>query len=104
MLDVDAETQTQAFDNLYIGNWMILKYQIGTRKLKQKTLLEKIIWVSLLQLPDGAILATLDVCSLNSNILQEEGIEVVCQYYQEHYQWKTPIANQSLGDLMRLIL
>lgn len=65
---------------------MILKYQIGTRKLKQKTLLEKIIWVSLLQLPDGAILATLDVCSLNSNILQEEGIEVVCQYYQEHYQ------------------
>ena len=41
LLDVDAETQTQAFDNLYIGNWMILKYQIGTRKLKQKALIDK---------------------------------------------------------------
>ncbi|XP_068711498.1 uncharacterized protein [Montipora foliosa] len=55
-------------------------------------------------LPDGAVLATLDVCSLYTNIPQEEGIEVVCQYYQEHYQSKTPIPKQSLGDLMRLIL
>ena len=55
-------------------------------------------------LPDGAVLATLDVSSLYTNIPQEEGIEVVCQYYQEHYQSKTPIPKQSLGDLMRLIL
>ena len=55
-------------------------------------------------LPDGAVLATLDVYSLYTNIPQEEGIEVVCQYYQEHYQSKTPIPKQSLGDLMRLIL
>ena len=55
-------------------------------------------------LPDGAVLATFDICSLYTNIPQEEGIEVVCQYYQEHYQSKTPIPTQSLGDLMRLIL
>ncbi|XP_015749064.1 PREDICTED: uncharacterized protein LOC107328833 [Acropora digitifera] len=55
-------------------------------------------------LPDGAVLATFDVCSLYTNIPQEEGIEVVCQYYQEHYQSKTPIPTQSLGELMRLIL
>jgi len=55
-------------------------------------------------LPDGALLATLNVCSIYTNIPQEEGIEVVGQYYQEHYQSKTPISTQSLGDLMRLIL
>ena len=55
-------------------------------------------------LPDGAVLPTLDVCSLYTNNPQEEGIDVVGQYYQEHYQSKTPIPTQSLGDLMRLIL
>ena len=55
-------------------------------------------------LPDGAVLATLDVCSLYTKIPQGEGIEVVGQHYQEHYQSKTPISTQSLGDLMRLIL
>ena len=51
-------------------------------------------------LPDGAVLATLDVCTLYTNIPQEEGIKVVCQYYLEHYQSKTPVPKQSLGDLM----
>ena len=40
-------------------------------------------------LPDGAILATLNVCLLYGNIPQEEGIEVVCQFYQGDYQSKT---------------
>ena len=39
-------------------------------------------------LPDGVVLATLDVCLLYSSIPNEEGIEVVCQYYQGHYQSK----------------
>jgi len=55
-------------------------------------------------LPDGAVLATFDVSSLYTNIPQEEGIEVVCLYYQKHYQSRTPIPTQLLGDLMRLIL
>ena len=52
--------------------------------------------------PEAAILATLDVCS--SNIPQEVGIEIVCHFYEEHYQPTLPIPTQFLGDLMRLIL
>ena len=55
-------------------------------------------------LPDGAVLAALDVSSLYINIPQKEGIKVVFQYYQGHYQSKTPILTPSLRDLMRLIL
>ena len=57
-------------------------------------------------LPQAAILATLDVCLLYTNIPQEEGIEIVCHFYEEHYhQSILPIPTQFLGDLiMRLIL
>ena len=55
-------------------------------------------------LPENAVLVTLDVCSLYTNIPQEEGISVVCQYHEEHYQSKPPIPTSFLGDLMRLIL
>ena len=55
-------------------------------------------------LPDNATLVSLDVCSLYTNIPQEEGIHVVCQYYEEHYQSKQPIPATHLGELMRLIL
>ena len=41
---------------------------------------------------------------LYTNIPQEEGINVVCQYYEEHYQSKQPIPATHLGELMRLIL
>ena len=57
-------------------------------------------------LPEAAILATLDVCLLYTNIPQEEGIEIVCHFYEEHYhQSILPIPTQFLGDLiMQLIL
>ena len=55
-------------------------------------------------IPDNAIIATLDVCSLYTNIPQEEGIKVVCQYYNDHYQPNPPIPTSTLGDLMKLIL
>ena len=57
-------------------------------------------------LPEAAILATLDVCLLYTNIPQEEGIDIVCHFYEEHYhQSILPIPTQFLGDLiMRLIL
>ena len=40
---------------------------------------------------EAAILATLDVCPLYTNIPQEEGIEIVCRFYEEHYQPVLPI-------------
>ena len=54
---------------------------------------------------EAAILATVAVCSLwCTNIPHEEGIEIVCRFYEEHYQSNLPIPTQFLGDLMRLIL
>ena len=44
------------------------------------------------------------MCSLYTYIPQEEGINVVCQYYEEHYQSKQPIPATHLGELMRLVL
>ena len=40
-------------------------------------------------LSEAAILATLDVCSLCTKIPHEEGNEVVCRFYEEHYQSKS---------------
>ena len=50
------------------------------------------------------ILATLDVSSLYTNIPQEEGINIVCRYYEEHYEQKFPIPTSDLRELTRLIL
>ena len=56
------------------------------------------------QIPNNVVLATLDVCSLYTNIPQEEGIDVVCRYYEDHYEQKLPIPTSDLQELMRLIL
>ena len=56
------------------------------------------------QIPDNVILATFDAGSLYTNIPQEEGIEIVCLYYEDHYEQKLPIPTNDLRELMRLIL
>ena len=42
-------------------------------------------------LPEAAILATLDVRPLYTNIFQQEEIQIVCRFYEEHYQPFLPI-------------
>ena len=44
------------------------------------------------------------MCCLCPSISQEEGIDIVCHHYEEHYQSKLPILTSYLGDLMRVIL
>ena len=56
------------------------------------------------QIPDNVVLATPYVSSLYTNIPQEEGIDVVCRYYEDHYEQKLPIPTSDLRELMRLIL
>ena len=64
-----------------------------------------VLFIENTQLPDNAIIiATLDVCSLYTNIPQEEGMEVICQYYEEYYQSNPPIPKSILGNLVKPIL
>ena len=44
------------------------------------------------------------MCSLCTSISQEEGIDIVCHHYEEHYQSKLPILTSYFEDLMRVIL
>ena len=55
------------------------------------------------QIPDNVVPATLDVSSLYTNIPQEEGIDVVFRYYEDHYEQKLPIPTSDLRELMWLI-
>ena len=50
------------------------------------------------------VLATLDLSSLYTNIPQEEGIDIVCRFYKDHYEQKLPIPTNDLQELMWLIL
>ena len=54
--------------------------------------------------PKNAILVSMDVNSLYTNIPQEEGIYTVCEAYESFYKNDTPIPTHSLAGLLRLIL
>jgi len=57
-----------------------------------------------MQIPDKVVQAALKVSSLYTNIPQEEGIDVVCRYYEDHYEKKLPIPTSDLREVMRLML
>ena len=56
-----------------------------------------------MQIPNNVVQATLDVSPLYTNIPQKEGIEVICSYYEDHYEQKLPILTRDLRKLMRII-
>ena len=50
------------------------------------------------------ILVSMDVTSLYTNILQEEGIEAVCKAYEKFHNNNPPIPTRLLNDMLGLIL
>ena len=56
------------------------------------------------RVPYNAILVSMDVTSLYTNIPQEEGIETVCHAYDSFYEGESPIPTQYLKRALELIL
>ena len=56
------------------------------------------------KVPSNAILVSMDVTSLYTNIPQEEGITLVCQAYETFHDKNPPIATHYLRKTLSLIL
>ena len=56
------------------------------------------------KVPSNAILVSMDVTSLYTNIPQEEGITLVCQAYETFHDKSPPIATHYLRKMLSLIL
>ena len=61
-------------------------------------------FIEKMKVPNNAILVSMDVTSLYTNIPQEEGIHTVCKAYEAFYKNDTPTPTNSLRGLFRLIL
>ena len=55
-------------------------------------------------MPRNALLVSMDVTSLYTNIPQEEGITIVCDTYENFHAQKPPIATKFLRETLSLIL
>ena len=55
-------------------------------------------------MPKNAFLVPMDVTSLYTNIPQEEGINIVCNAYENFHDQKPPIATNFLREMLSLIL
>ena len=56
------------------------------------------------KVPADAILVSMDVTSLYTNIPEEEGIQTVCNAYEKFYMNKPPIPTRLIDKALRLIL
>ena len=56
------------------------------------------------KVPKNAILVSMDVTSLYTNIPQQEGVETVCKTYDSFYEDSPPIPTQYLKRALKLIL
>ena len=80
---------TTHIGNSYNLNHMCCTFQKKWRTAPQKTVGQQSTVVYRLR---WRILATLDVCSLCTNIPQEEGIKIICHHYKEN-QIYLPLLN-----------
>ena len=76
--------------------------QIQPSYLKDTT--DFINFVEKTKLPSKAILVSMDVTSLYTNIPQEQGINTVCEAYEDFYQGNPPIPTRYLRKMLSLIL
>ena len=72
--------------------------------LKDSTDFINFINIEKTRVPNNAILVSMDVTSLYTNIPQEEGIETVCRAYESFYEGESPIPTQYLKRALELIL
>ena len=76
--------------------------------LKQESYLKDttdfINFIERTRVPENAILVSMDVTSLYTNIPQEEGIETVCKAYDAFYKEETPIPTEYIKRALKLIL
>ena len=75
-----------------------------SQKLYLKDTTDFINFIEKTRVVENAILVSMDVTSLYTNIPQEEGITIICKAYKTFYQNKPPIPSQYLADMLRLIL
>ena len=76
--------------------------QLQASYLKDAT--DFINFIERIKLPKSAILVSMDVTSLYSNIPQQEGITTVCHAYEEFYQGNPPVPTRFLSEMLSLIL
>ena len=63
-----------------------------------------IYFIERIKLPKSAILVSMDVTSLYTNIPQREGITTVCHAYEEFHQGNPPVPARFLSEMLSLIL
>ena len=64
-------------------------------------------FIEMIKLPNSAILVSMDVTSLYTNIPQREGregITTVCHAYEEFHQGNPPVPTKFLSEMLSLIL
>ena len=61
-------------------------------------------FIEKIKLPSSAILVSMDVTSLYTNIPQREGITTVCNAYEEFHQGNPPVPTGFLREMLSLIL
>ena len=76
--------------------------QLQASYLKDTT--DFIDFIERIKLPKSAILVSMDVTSLYTNIPQREGITTVCHAYEEFHQGNPPVPTRFLREMLSLIL